>query len=279
MLPLPADMPARLPFRSVTSRQNPIVSRFREIARRDGSGDIVFVEGLTLTLEAARAGWKIEALAIAEPWMSMHGETALAEARGAAHDRIVVPHRVLLAMSPTKTPSGVVALARLPARDADPYRGPRALTLMADSIQDPGNAGALCRAAEAAGGSGLVLSGQSADPYGWRALRGSMGSAFRLPIAIRSTGLEAIAEAHAGGLQVLALTANSGTSIYDADLRGPVALFVGREGSGLDPALVKAADGRISIPMHPPVESLNVAVAAAVALYEARRQRSVGSLL
>jgi TrmH family RNA methyltransferase len=266
-------MPAPLPFRSVTSRQNPIVARFREAARRQAAPDLVFIEGLTLTLEAVKAGWEIDALAVAEPWLASHVETELGDARTAAQDPIVVPDRVLTALSPAKSPSGVVALARMPNRTSNPYDGDRALMLIADDIQDPGNVGAVVRAAEAAGASGLVLSGRSADPYGWRALRGSMGSAFRLALRTVATGAAAVAEARERGLAVMALTPARGTSIYDTDLRGPVAMLIGSEGSGLDPALIRAADLQVSIPMNPAVESLNVAVAAAVALYEARRQR------
>jgi TrmH family RNA methyltransferase len=275
MLTFLADMPARLPFRSVTSRHNPIVSRFRDAARRDAERDVVLIEGLTLTLEAARAGWEIEALAVAEPWFSSNTEAELGEALAAARDRIVVPERVLTALSAAKTPSGVVALAHLPKRPADPYSGGNPLTLIADDVQDPGNVGALARAVEAAGGSGLVLSGRSADPYGWRALRGSMGSAFRLAIRTCETATDAAVEAQARGLQLIALTPESGASIYSTYLRPPLALIVGGEGSGLEPAVVDMADVRVSIPMKPPVESLNVAVAAAVALYEAKRQRDM----
>jgi tRNA G18 (ribose-2'-O)-methylase SpoU len=100
-----------------------------------------------------------------------------------------------------------------------------------------------------------------------------MGSAFRLALRTVATGAAAVAEARERGLAVMALTPARGTSIYDTDLRGPVAMLIGSEGSGLDPALIRAADLQVSIPMNPAVESLNVAVAAAVALYEARRQR------
>jgi TrmH family RNA methyltransferase len=268
-------MPAWLPFRSVTSRHNPIVSRFREAARRDGAHDVALIEGLTLTLEAARAGWQIEALAVGEEWLSSSTEDALGEARTAARDLIVVPERVLAAMSAAKAPSGVVTLVHVPKKPADPFGGETPLTLIADDIQDPGNVGALARAVEAAGGSGLALSGRSADPYGWRALRGSMGSAFRLAIRKCASAADAAGEARARGLQLIALMPRGGATIYTTDLGGPLALIVGGEGSGLDPALVDMADVRVSIPMKPPVESLNVVVAAAVALYAARRQRDM----
>jgi TrmH family RNA methyltransferase len=149
---------------------------------------------------------------------------------------------------------------------------------MAYDVQDPGNLGAVARAAEAAGATGVFVCGRSADPFGWKALRGSMGSAFRLPIVSCPAADEAVAAVRARGLRVLALTARDGASLYDMDLRGPSALLVGGEGAGLSDDIAALTDARVSIPMRPPVESLNVAVAAAVALYEAARQRSTFEL-
>jgi TrmH family RNA methyltransferase len=178
----------------------------------------------------------------------------------------------MAAISPAATPSGVVALARRPRPRRIERRGDP-LILVAEGVQDPGNVGAMARAAEAAGASELVVSGASADPFGWKALRGSMGSAFRLPIGVCGSVADAIGRARTGGARVVALTVRQGKTLYDADLRGSVALVVGGEGAGLPADAVAAADEAVSIPMAPPVESLNVAVAAGIALYEAARQR------
>jgi TrmH family RNA methyltransferase len=140
-------------------------------------------------------------------------------------------------------------------------------------VQNPGNLGALLRSAEAAGATGALLTAGCADPLSWKALRGSMGSAFRLP-HVRGLALEAALEAlEARGVRVLA-TASDGERRYDeADLRGPVAILVGREGSGLPPAARRLAAASLRIPLRAPVESLNVGVAAALVLFEAARQR------
>jgi TrmH family RNA methyltransferase len=140
-------------------------------------------------------------------------------------------------------------------------------------VQDPGNVGALVRAAEAAGASGFVAVGASADPLGWKALRAAMGSAFRLPMA-RLPDLESLLVAiHAADLQMVALDATGGVAPRDLDLARPTCFAIGGEGHGLPDAVLNRADARLRLPMRAPVESLNVAVAGALALYAAAAQR------
>jgi TrmH family RNA methyltransferase len=150
---------------------------------------------------------------------------------------------------------------------------------VAAGIQDPGNVGAIVRVAEAGGAAGVIVAGNSADPYGWKALRGAMGSAFRLPI-VREPDLDRVLAAlRAAGVRVLATApAVNGTilsrrSFSDQPLTGASAFILGGEGPGLPAELIASADGVITIPMEPPVESLNVAVSAGLIIYEARRQR------
>ena len=266
-------MPHRLPFRSVTSRQNPIVAACREAAARP-SDELVLIEGARLALEAVRAGWKPTLVAFTGE--AREGSAAVALMGGLDEDTdcAIVPRAVIEAMSPAASPSGVVALVRPPSRRRGPFEHAAPLVLAACDVQDPGNLGAMARAAEAAGASGLLVCGASAHPFGWKALRGSMGSAFRLPIVGYATAADAIDAARARRLRIVALSVRDGEALYAADLRGPAAIFAGGEGAGLATDVVAAADAAVSIPMAPPVESLNVAVAAAVALYEAARQRS-----
>jgi hypothetical protein len=131
----------------------------------------------------------------------------------------------------------------------------------------------MVRTAEAAGATGFVASAGTADPFGWKALRGSMGSALRLPLA-RAPIDEVLREARKAGLATVALVPRGGTSFRELDLRKPTALLLGGEGWGLSQELSDAADARISIPMSGRVESLNVGVAAGLVMYEAFRQRT-----
>jgi TrmH family RNA methyltransferase len=185
-------------------------------------------------------------------------------------------------MSPASTPSGVVALAARPRHELADILPPAAknpFLCVAAGVQDPGNVGAIVRVAEAGGAAGVIVAGNSADPYGWKALRGAMGSAFRLPV-VREPDLDRVLGAlRAAGVRVLATApASNGTilsrrSFSDQPLTGACAFILGGEGPGLPTELISSADGVITIPMEAPVESLNVAVSAGLIIYEARRQR------
>jgi TrmH family RNA methyltransferase len=118
-----------------------------------------------------------------------------------------------------------------------------------------------------------MAAGQSADPFGWKALRGSMGSGLRLPIVRETSPESAVATARRHSLRIAATVPRGGTTLYGADLTGAVAVLIGGEGPGLPRAIIDAADIRLTISMQPPVESLNAAVTAALIVYEARRQR------
>jgi TrmH family RNA methyltransferase len=133
--------------------------------------------------------------------------------------------------------------------------------------------GAIVRAAEGCGATGIIAGDGSADPFGWKALRGAMGSSFRLPVAAKSSLTDAVCRARGDGLRVFAATARDGSPLPECDLRGPAAILLGAEGAGLPQELIASADQCVTIPMQPPVESLNVAMAAALIVYEASRQR------
>jgi TrmH family RNA methyltransferase len=155
----------------------------------------------------------------------------------------------------------------------DLFRAPAPLVVIAVDVQDPGNIGAILRASEAAGVSGVITTSAGADPYGWKAVRGSMGSALRLPTARVADAAAALDLARSRDLRCAATVRDGGTTMDAADLRGPLAIVLGGEGAGLSSEIVSACDLSISIPMAPRVESLNVATAAALLVYEARRQR------
>lgn len=256
---------------TITSRRHPLVSRFRAAAR--GDDDAMLLEGDHLVSEALDAGAAFEVVACVTDRVA----PALAERLKATltQERLVaVAPAVLEALSPVRTPSGIVALAARPRWSVDDVvRHPRALMLVAVDVQDPGNLGAIVRSAEAGGATAVATTEGGADPFGWKALRGSMGSALRLPLA-RLRSLDAVIdEARAAGCRIVAAAGASGTSLYDIDLRPPTVVLLGSEGTGLSESVLAKAGDRLAIPMAPPVESLNVAVAAGLIVYEARRQR------
>src|SRR5262249_55836571 len=113
-----------------------------------------------------------------------------------------------------------------------------------------------------------------ADPFGWKALRGAMGSTFRMPVAAKQPLPDVMRRARACGLRLYATVPRGGTPLPECDLQAPCGILLGGEGPGLPAALMEAGDGRVTIPMRPPFESLNVAIAAALILYEASTQRT-----
>jgi len=256
----------------ITSRQNPIVRRFREAA--GAPADSLLLDGPHLIEEALAASVPIELIAVDD---AANGDVrALARRVEAAGARLVsVTASLLSAMSPVRQPSGVVAIGRRREQSLDDaLREAPQMVLMLEEVQDPGNVGAIVRAADACGATGIVTGHGSADPFGWKALRGSMGSAFRVPIAARQSLSDAARTARERGIRVLAAVPRNGIALPQSDLRGPLAVLLGGEGAGLSDALVALASVRLTIPMRPPVESLNVATAAALIAYEARRQRT-----
>ena len=256
----------------ITSRHHPLVKEFRDLAR--GAGPLMLLDGWHLLGEAAAAGVAVEKIALCGPPTAQE-QRIVDRLRRDGAQLVEVSGSVLNALSPVSSPTGVVASARIPAIASSSVLTPApALVLAALGLQDPGNAGAIIRSAAAAGATGVVLDDLSADPWGWKALRASMGSAFHLPV-VRSRAVNSLLdEWRTSGIRIAATVPRGGTTMYDVDFTAPTAVLLGGEGAGLPESLLKAADTRVSIPMHGPVESLNAAVAAAVLLYEAGRQRS-----
>lgn len=196
----------------------------------------------------------------------------------------IVPDALADAISPARTPTGVVALADVRLADLDEVTaGGLPLVVVLAGVQDPGNVGTIVRTAEAAGASGVVLLEGTADPFGWKALRGSMGSALRVPVhrAGETTGV--LAALRERGLQLVAADSTADSTADGAgplpDLLRPSALVVGAEGQGLPHAVSAEADAVVRIPLSAPVESLNVAVATALLLFEVRRRRGGAGVL
>jgi TrmH family RNA methyltransferase len=256
----------------LSSRQNPIVRRFRAAA--DSSADGLLLDGAHLIEEALAASIPIEIVAVVDG--GREEVTAVARRAEAAGARLVtVTPAVLAAMTPVRQPSGIVGLAQPLERslDAALAETPQ-MVFMLDEVQDPGNVGAIVRAAEACGATGVVAGQGTADPMGWKALRGSMGSVFRVPVAVRQSLPEAVKVARALGIEILAAVPRHGIPLPQCDLRGPLAVVLGGEGPGLSDRVAGLASTRLTIPMRHPVESLNVATAAALIAYEAQRQRT-----
>jgi TrmH family RNA methyltransferase len=258
----------------IRSRSNPLVRRLRDLRDAARAGETCLLEGPRLVVEALAAGDQVvEAVTGPRAERTPTGQEALrALARAGFLPRRV--HEDLLAsLSEAESSQGVLAIARRPRfEEAALFRG-TPLVLVAVAVQNPGNLGGLLRTAEAAGATGAMLAGPTADPLSWKSLRGAMGSAFRLPHLRERQVAAALDRLEGRGLRLAAAAAHGGTSYEEADLRGPLALLVGNEAAGLPSDVEARAALRLRVPLRAPVESLNVGVAAGILLFEAARQR------
>ena len=256
----------------ITSRQNAIVARYRE-ASKGGAEQPLLLDGTHLVSEAIAAGIHLQHVLVDTDALETPEIRQLLERTDSRLEVASASSSVMDAASPVRSSSPIVALGSRPPQTRSPFDGTSPLVVVACDIQDPGNLGAVIRGAEAAGASGVIVAGASADPFGWKALRGSMGSALRMPIALAQSVEAAVADARRHGAQVIATVPRDGVPLHESSLTGPTALLIGGEGPGLPVDVIRGADVRVSIPMEPQVESLNAAVATAVLLYEAYRQR------
>ena len=178
-----------------------------------------------------------------------------------------------LKIADTKTPQGILAVAKIPAFSREILRKKTGLFLLLEAIQDPGNLGTIFRVAEGAGVDAIVLDKKTADPYAPKTVRSTMGSVFRQPHFIVDRASEAVFAWKEQGIRVFAAHLGGAVRYDTADYQGGTAFLIGNEGNGLSEELAALSDERILIPMGGQLESLNAGVAASLLVYEAARQR------
>ncbi len=259
----------------ISSAANPLVKRMRLLAdrkhrRREGA---FVVEGIQPVWRAVEAGWEIETLIVAPDLLAGSpavGMVAEQEAKGARVARL--SRDLFLRLSGREGPAGLAAIVRARYRGLhDLAAAPDAVFAALHRIGNPGNLGTIIRTADAVGASGVVLIGDCADPFAPTAVKASMGSLFAVDVAHVPGPGAFFGWATANGIQVLATSGAAGSEHWSTRYRPPLAVLLGSEGDGLPDDLLARADLRIRIPMTGTAESLNLAVAAGVMLYEVRR--------
>jgi RNA methyltransferase, TrmH family len=260
----------------ITSAANPLVKRVRLLAdrkhrRREGA---FVVQGIQPVWQAVEAGAEMETLVVAPGLLRHDGAVAMVEAQESAGVRVArLSDELFARIADRDGPSGLAAIVRArPASLADLAPAAGAVFAVLDEVGNPGNLGTIVRTASASGAAGVILIGASADPYDPAAVKASMGALFTVPVATVATAPEFLDWARGHGISVVASSGRARLSCWDADLRPPLALLLGSEGAGLPDDLLAAADLRVAIPMTGTAESLNLAVAAGILLFEIRRQ-------
>jgi TrmH family RNA methyltransferase len=245
------------------SPKNPFLKLVRRLARGGRRDPRFLLEGRKLVRAALESGVEIDGALVSGS--RAEEEVRELEARGV--EVVEVTESLFRSVSTLESPEKILAVGRRPARSIAELEA-EGVVVVSAGIQDPGNLGALARIAEAAGTRALVLLKGSTDPFSPKALRGSMGSLLRIPVF----EIDDTAALRERGFRLAALVPRGGVDFRAADWTPPVAVVLGREASGLDDATVAGSQLRVSIPMRGAVESLNVATAAALVLYEATRR-------
>lgn len=252
-----------------------MISSLRQKKYRDDLG-LFAVEGIRLTEEIVAAGWPVESCIFTA---AAAADSRTAELLGALRERrcrlVQVTDQIYAKISDTQEPQGIMLVApQRPVSFADVLaRSAKPLIAVLDGIQDPGNAGTIIRTADAAGCSGVVMLRGCVDLYAGKTVRATMGSLFHLPVVANMASDDFLRTLSVAAIPLIA-TDLAGATVYSAArLSGPVAIVFGNEGAGVGAELLARAAERIIVPIYGKAESLNVATAAAVILYEAARQR------
>ena len=256
----------------LTSLQNPLVKEIRKLHQgktRRQQGQFL-LEGTHLLQEALAVGHPLSVVCYTPAWQERHPDLAAALSQSAQRVE-AVSEDVLQSLTTTVHPDGVVAVAPQRATSAIPDL--TGIGLMLETLQDPGNLGTIIRTAAAVQVDGLWLSADSVAPDHPKVLRASAGQWFRLPMVVDHQVEDTLTIWRSQGIQLVATLPTARQDYWAVDFTRPTVILLGNEGAGISEPLQRQATITVNIPMHPAVESLNVAISAALLLYEAQRQR------
>ncbi|MDM9647197.1 RNA methyltransferase [Rhizobium sp. S163] len=261
--------------KEVTSLANPIIKDIKALSdkkTREQSGTFM-AEGLKLVIDAIELGWTIRTLVYAKAAKGKPLVEQMAAKTVASGGLVLeVSEKVLSSITRRDNPQMVVGVFEnrwKPLRDIRPAKGETWIAL--DRVRDPGNLGTIIRTADAAGASGVILVGETTDPFSLETVRATMGSVFAMPVS-RATPEEFIAWKKQAGVFLVATHLAGSVDYRTIDYKAkPVVILMGNEQSGLPEQLAREADALARIPQQGLADSLNLAVASAVMMFEARR--------
>jgi RNA methyltransferase, TrmH family len=262
--PVPPARSSVAPVEPITSTQNPRVRQLAGLTRARTRRELGLhlVEGPNAVREALRAGIVTEVFVTPDaPVVAVPEGVAVTS----------VSDAVLAKLADATTPQGIVAVARIPAAGLDEVVGAGLLVVL-DAVADPGNAGTILRTADAAGAVGVVLTTGSVDAYAPKSVRAAVGSTYHLPVVSGVSLAEVSAACRRAGQRILGLDGAATLEVRSLETSdAPIALVLGNEAHGLAASARDLLDGLVAVPIHGRAESLNVAAAAAIAIYSAAR--------
>lgn len=257
----------------VTGLQNPVVKAAAELKQKKyrTQNGLYLAEGLR-TAEEAVAYKAVETLF----YVATDDERTIRLLEDAAAQNIklvCVSENVMKKIADTETPQGIIAVCKMRQPKLENLLASGKMLLVLDRVGDPGNIGTMLRTADAAGIGGLVLLKGCADIYAPKTVRSSMGSLFHIPVLSGVSEQEFVSAAKKAGYDLLVTCLDGADNLYKADLNGRIAFVMGNEAGGVSETLLEKADKRVYIPMAGRAESLNVAMAAGIVMFEALRRK------
>lgn len=262
----------------ITSKGNPKVKEIRllkQAQHRHARGEY-FIEGMRLVEEALQHPGQFRKI-VYSPRLEdkARGAALLSAARKKIQDAewLYVSDEVMKRICDTQSHQGILAVLEMKERSWEEIYKRDGIILLLSGLQDPGNLGTIFRVAEAGAAAGVILSQDMIDPYNPKVVRASMGSLFRVPFLQDQEMEDCLKKLRSQGYRLWATTVQGGRSFWEIDFSQPTAVLFGQEGAGLSQNLLEEADGLFTIPMAPGVDSLNVAMAAGLVIYEASRQK------
>ena len=254
----------------ITSTGNTQIKNVINLIKKSGerrTHGLFVIEGIRMFEETPRN--RIERIFASESFIKKNGDLL----EGLSYE--AVSDKVYAYMSDTKSPQGIMAVVRMADTTLDDMLAGegKKLFVVLENLQDPGNLGTIIRTAEGAGATGIIMSRDTVDVYNPKVIRSTMGALYRVPFVYVEDILNATKILNARNIATYAAHLDGAVVYTEADYTGDSAILIGNEGNGLTDGLAALATNRIIIPMGGMLESLNAAVATAVILYEAARQR------
>ena len=250
----------------IESKNNSLFKNIKKLKEKKyrNQTSTYLIEGLRFVDEAFKSGVEIETLLYTEEFREKHFEFL---ENKKVKEEVILSSSLLKELSFTGTPQGIMAVITMEnkqLKDGD-------IVVLVDKVQDPGNMGTIIRTAHAVGAAGIITTKGTVDIYNDKTLRSTMGSIFYLPV-IEDTNLEKINKLKSEGFRLVVSSLQGKNDFFNEDLSGKTIIAVGNEGNGVSEEVYDISDIKVKIPMPGNAESLNVAVATSVMLYEKIRQ-------
>lgn len=257
-------------MKKITSKDNIIIKEAKKLKEKKyrTERNSFLIEGFRFIEEAIKSDYNVEKMFIDEDVLEKCYEFDILNNIDDGIEIYIVNKLIINLLSDTENSQGIIAIVKDKIKEVSREDG---FYIFVDKVQDPGNLGTIIRSADASGAKGVILNNGTVDLYNEKTLRSTMGSIFKLPV-ILDKNLAILKELKANGFKVIGSSLNTNDNFFDINLKNKIIIVVGNEGRGMSSEIEELCDNLVKIPMPGNAESLNVAIAASVMMFEVVRQ-------